>query len=140
CEVAAQLGAGQIRGALDATRAGATVFEPRATVVVAFPQSINPSDLRELAEQWLRVAQAGGAEDARLFQGPGFLGVDAATSQTDAQILARLSTFIAERVRTTEIHPDAWRPVVIRDPADTEARLAAVAGARYSSPALAGAP
>ena len=131
-EVELQLRAGQIRRALEATRAGATVAEPRATVVVAFPQSINPSDLRELAEQWLRVAQAGGAEDARLFQGPGFLGVDAATSQTDAQILARLSTFIAERVRTTEIHPDAWRPVVIRDPADTEARLAAVAGDRYS--------
>src|SRR5262249_8622964 len=127
-----QLRAGQIRRALEATRAGATVAAPRAAVVVAFPQSINPSDLRELAEQWLRVYQARGAEDARLFEGPGFLGVDAATSLTDAQILARLSTFIAERVRTTEIHPDAWRPAVIRDPTDTEARLSAVAGDKYS--------
>ena len=32
----------------------------------------------------------------------------------------------------SEIHPDAWQPAIIRDPADTEAQLAKVAGAKYS--------
>src|SRR5215471_15689876 len=130
-EVELQLRAGQIRRALEAIRAAAAAG-PRAAVAVAFPQSINPSDLRELAQRWVRDVGARGGEDARLFEGPGFLGVDAATNQTDEQILAGLRAFIAERIRTTELHPDAWRAAVIRDPKDTEARLAAVAGDKYS--------
>src|SRR5215472_8303320 len=131
-EVELQLRAGQIRRALEATRAGAPLGATRAALVVAFPQSINPSDLHELAERFVRDLRTRGAEDVRLFDGPGFIGVDAAISQTDQQILTGLRAFVAERIRTTEIHPDAWRAVVIRDPADTEARLATVAGDKYS--------
>ena len=32
----------------------------------------------------------------------------------------------------SEIHPDAWQPAIIRDPADTEANWRKVAGAKYS--------
>jgi multidrug efflux pump subunit AcrB len=32
----------------------------------------------------------------------------------------------------SELHPDAWRPAIIRNPADTEARLQQVAGPKYS--------
>ena len=39
---------------------------------------------------------------------------------------------IVERLHQSEIHPDSWPAAFIRDPADTEARLAAVAGDKYS--------
>ena len=32
----------------------------------------------------------------------------------------------------SEIHPDAWKPAIIRDPAETEAQMLEVAGAKYS--------
>ena len=35
-------------------------------------------------------------------------------------------------MHSSEIHPDSWPAAFIRDPADTEARLAAVAGDKYS--------
>ena len=37
-----------------------------------------------------------------------------------------------EKLHQSEIHPDSWPAAFIRDPADTEARLAAVAGDKYS--------
>ncbi len=39
---------------------------------------------------------------------------------------------IKERLHRAEIHPDAWQAVIIRDPQETVAKLAAVAGDRYS--------
>src|SRR5215470_11066227 len=127
-EVELQLRAEKIQRAIEEVRAGLPRDPPRASVVVAFPQSINPVDMREIAEQWVRTA----GRDARMFEGPGFLGVDEATGRTDEQIIANLRSFVAERLRTTELHPDAWFPAVIRNPADTEARLTAVAGDKYS--------
>jgi multidrug efflux pump subunit AcrB len=40
--------------------------------------------------------------------------------------------FVQERLRASELHPDLWRPFVVRDPGQMEARLAAAAGDRYS--------
>ena len=37
-----------------------------------------------------------------------------------------------EKLHQSEIHPDSWPAAFIRNPADTEARLAAVAGDKYS--------
>ena len=39
---------------------------------------------------------------------------------------------MSERLKRSELHPDAWEPVIIRDPAETRAKLAAVAGDKYS--------
>ena len=44
----------------------------------------------------------------------------------------RAEQFVQERLHRSEIHPDAWPARLIRDPAETEAKLAAVAGDRYS--------
>src|SRR5262249_48288121 len=77
-------------------------------------------------------AESRGAEDVRLFAGPGFLGIDARTLANDEKILANAGDFIAERLRTSELHPDIWHLAVIRDPNDTESKLAAVAGEKYS--------
>src|SRR5579863_710800 len=44
----------------------------------------------------------------------------------------RSREFIEERLQAEDFHPDSWEPAVIRNPADTQARLAAVAGDKYS--------
>ena len=50
----------------------------------------------------------------------------------DSSIQAFIRRFISERLKRSELHPDAWEPVIIRDPAETRAKLAAVAGDKYS--------
>jgi multidrug efflux pump subunit AcrB len=40
--------------------------------------------------------------------------------------------FLRDRLRASEMHPDAWTAIVVRDPADAEAKLAAVAGDKYT--------
>ena len=37
-----------------------------------------------------------------------------------------------EHFHRSEIHPDSWQPVFVRDPQETETKLAAVAGDKYS--------
>jgi multidrug efflux pump subunit AcrB len=47
-------------------------------------------------------------------------------------LLALGQAFIRERLRASEIHPDAWQPFTVRDPGQIETRLAAAAGDKYS--------
>ena len=42
------------------------------------------------------------------------------------------SAFIRDRLRASEFHPDAWPPVVVRDPPTPRPSLAAVAGDKYT--------
>src|SRR5262249_61187245 len=43
-----------------------------------------------------------------------------------------VNAFAREQLGVPSFHPDSWAPVVIRDPADAEARLRTVAGPRYT--------
>ncbi len=107
--------------------------QPRAAILHSFPKSIPPELLLRGVELYREYIKARGvAEDVRLVQGPGFVGLDGATGLTDDRLLASLHTFLAERLRASEFHPDAWRPFVVRDPKETEAKLAAVSGEKYS--------
>ena len=59
-------------------------------------------------------------------------GFDGLSGADDGSIQAFIKRFISERLKRSELHPDAWEPVIIRDPAETRAKLAAVAGDKYS--------
>jgi multidrug efflux pump subunit AcrB len=103
----------------------------RATIVVAFPPTINSQPLRRVAQEALR--SLGGPDAyAQLIEGPGFLGIDLAPHMSDDALVAELLKFSQDRLRLSELHPDVWRPVVIRDPKETAERLATVVGDRYS--------
>ena len=43
-----------------------------------------------------------------------------------------MKQFIGERLQSAEFHPDAWPPIVVRDPKEVQAKLKAVAGDKYS--------
>ena len=130
-EVQVSLRADQVRAAIDSVRAGAR--GPRATVVYNFPSSISTASVSRPARLYLAQAvQDGVFRDARLLEGPQFIGVDGVTDLDDAKILAHLARFVQERLRLSEFHPDAWQGTVIRNPADTRAKLLAVAGDKYT--------
>ena len=131
-EVQVSLRADQLRGAIERLRAG-TAPGRRATLVYNFPPSISSASTVRPALLYLAQAEQDGVfRDARLLQGPQFVGVDGVTELNDSAIVAHVRRFVEERLRVSEFHPDAWSPAVIRDPADTRARLLAVAGDKYS--------
>ena len=107
--------------------------ERRVTLVVGFPISIIPRIVHPSVDQFAAYIQkAGLARDVRLIEGPGFVGIDSATTASDAQIMNFLDRFIRERLRASELHPDVWEPVLIRDPAETATVLAQHPGDKYS--------
>jgi multidrug efflux pump subunit AcrB len=131
-EVQVSLRADQVRAGIKQLRAGAAPGN-RVSVVYNFPPSISAPSVVRPAQLYLAQAEQDGIlRDARLLEGPQFVGVDGITDRPDSAILAHLRGFIHDRLRVAEFHPDAWQPAVVRDPAKTRASLLAVAGDKYS--------
>ena len=132
--VAIALRARDIRQAIQSVRSAVDQdSNDRASVVVAFPLTVQPELLvrmRDLVMQSL--TQNDEIHDVRPIQGAGFVGFDAAVQTNDIQVLAGVEASIRDTLGVPRFHPDAWPPVVIRNPAGTEARLASVAGDKYT--------
>lgn len=130
-EVQVSLRADQLRAAIERLRTNAR--GSRATLVYNFPSSISAASVGRPARLYMTQAIKDGVfRDARLLEGDRFVGVDGITDLDDARILAHIDRFVRERLRLSEFHPDAWRAVIVRDPAETRAKLLAVAGDKYS--------
>ena len=105
----------------------------RAALVFNVPSSINELLLRRVLNLFMATATADGTyRDAKSIVQSGFIGVDGLTTLDDAGLLAYVHGFVERYLRTSEIHPDSWPAVVIRDPADTKARLTAAAADKYT--------
>ena len=105
----------------------------RVSLIVCLPLTVDKR-LILLAvprlEERFRELKAG--SDFRLLNGTGFVGIDFVSSWNDSAILAALERFRSENYGESPIHPDAWKPVLIRDPAETIVRLRQVSGEKYS--------
>ncbi len=127
--------AADIRKAIEEERAKVSQANRngRFTIVVSLAQAASPRLLQaplNLLIAYLKEKNA--ARDLRAVQGASAAGVDGLSDLNDQQLLALVQEFLGERLQASEIHPDAWAPVVIRDPGETEQKLAAVAGDKYT--------
>jgi len=120
-----------IRKARDATQRNAK-GQP-ITVVNCFPQSISPRAVLEAGYLFQEEAQSAAIlRDSEIIQGSGFIGFDGLSEANDTSVQAFIQHFISEHLKRSELHPDAWYPVIIRDPSETRTKLASVAGDKYS--------
>ncbi len=107
--------------------------QPRVSIVYAFPLSVAAGPVRDNFENIAHIAQRNGTlRDLHFFDGPGYVGLDASTTFDDETIRQRGEQLIKNNLQRSELYPDAWQPAIIRNPADTDAQLAKVAGAKYS--------
>src|SRR5258705_5772702 len=117
------------RGAKKYKEQGAPV-----TIVYSFPQSLSSNktilDAAQLFE--LQAEQAGIIRASQIIQGSGFIAVDGISAGDDAAIHTFIHTFFQTQLQRSELHPDAWEPIIIRDPRETRGQLAKVAGDKYS--------
>src|SRR5438445_8405338 len=78
------------------------------------------------------------AEDAGILrapqaiQGSGFVAVDGVSEKDDANIHRFVEAFFQKQLQRSDLPPDGWTPIIIRDPHDVLARLTTVAGGKYS--------
>jgi multidrug efflux pump len=124
-----------VRRAIENVRAQAPASDQvgRFTIVVNFPQSLGGRTVHPALDAFAGFAREKGfARDIRLIEGAGFVGLDGAANDDDATLVGYLHQFITERMQSANLHPDTWEPAIIRDPADTHTRIAAIAGDRYS--------
>jgi multidrug efflux pump subunit AcrB len=136
-EVEVALHAREIRSAIEGARETASpdAMARRVSMVTLFPQAIGTNNVLRVRDGLVQFLIARGlATDVRKIDGNGFAGLDANVVQgVDLQKVTR--KFILDRVGASvfpAIHPDAWAPVLIRDPADTESALRANAGDKYT--------
>jgi multidrug efflux pump subunit AcrB len=122
-----------VRKAIEETRAGAATAPSRVTLVQGVPGTVPVDLVRRPLRLFTETATAEGlVRDAKVIVGANFVAVDAASDQDDGTLEAFTQRFTRERLRASEFHPDAWPVAIVRNPADTHARLAAVAGDKYS--------
>src|SRR6266404_3639225 len=107
--------------------------EKPVSIIYPFPESISPRSIASAATLFERQAtQAGILRNSRQIQGTGFIGFDGTSSQDDAAIQAFIQEFFTNQVQRSELHPDAWSPIIVHDPAETREKLSEVAGDKYS--------
>jgi multidrug efflux pump subunit AcrB len=103
------------------------------TVVESFPQSISAREVLDAGYLFQdQATSAGILQDSKIIQGKGFIAFDGVSNEDDGTIRAFIQRFISERLKRSELHPDAWDPAIIRDPSETRTKLSAVAGDKYS--------
>jgi len=128
------LRAQSIKTAIEQERANVTGDKSaRFTLVLNTPVALQPNVMRTPVEFFLAyMKEKNFATDVRVIKGDRFVGFDAASDKNEQEILGFVQQFIAERLQSAEFHPDAWPPMVVRDPQEVEAKLKAVAGDKYS--------
>jgi len=125
--------ANAIQRAITETRAQAKEKGSRVTLIQNFPQTISPNAIRNGLAIFARFTKdAAYARDLRSIEGPGFIGLDGISDATDQQLLDFLQRFIRERLQASELDPDVWSPVVVRNPDETATKLSQVAGEKYT--------
>ncbi len=134
-EIDVALRARSVKKAIEQLRASLPTGTPqsRVSIVVSFPQSVAAEEVKmsfRLVDE-LGV-RSGAFRDPHVFQGPGFIGIDVSSELDDAALRAWGDRVMQEHFHRSEIHPDSWQPVFVRDPQETETKLAAVAGDKYS--------
>ncbi len=104
------------------------------TIVYSFPQSLssnkNITDAAQIFEH--QGEQAGILREPRIIQGSGFIAVDGVSTEDDSAINRFIQAFFQKQLQRSDLHPDAWEPIIIRNPQETSERLARVAGDKYS--------
>src|SRR5580700_9323059 len=103
------------------------------SIVYCFPDSVPEDSVERTIRSFVGFAEAKQVlSKTQVLHGPGFVATDGLTSASDAEIATVGRTFVETRLHESEFHPDAWPPVIVHDPAQVGAALAAAPGNKYT--------
>jgi multidrug efflux pump subunit AcrB len=105
----------------------------RMTLLYCYPASVATAQVERPIRLFADQAQRDGMlRDVRTLSVGSCSGLDASTNHSDADIRAYGQEFMSRRLQLSDVHPDSWGPILIRDPQTTRDRLAELASNRYS--------
>src|SRR6266699_3757603 len=124
-----------IQSAVQSVRAKRKHTEHGVPVAIAysFPRSISPATMLDAVQLFEQHA-----EEERILRAPqvisgsGFIAVSGVSDRDDASINRFVEAFFEQKLQRSDLHPDGWTPIIIRDPRDTRSKLSKVAGDKYS--------
>ncbi|MDX2154323.1 MAG: efflux RND transporter permease subunit [Bryobacteraceae bacterium] len=120
----------EIRAAIERSRGAAA---GRFSLIVAFPRSQENRAARRLADLAKdHFSKQPGISDVKVIEGSGFVGLDGVSSKSDTEIQNLLHGFAGRHSFQSEMHPDTWTPMIVRELAGVRSALGAVAGDKYS--------
>src|ERR1700723_3427105 len=103
------------------------------SIVYCFPEAVPEDSVGRGFQLFLQYAEEQGVlRKPELIHGPGYVAADAFTDKSDAEILAFGGSFVEQKFHESELHPDAWPPVVARDPDQIAKLIAANPGNKYT--------
>jgi multidrug efflux pump subunit AcrB len=107
--------------------------QPRISIISSFPMSVSPVLVRDSFQRLVGIAvQTGAIQDVHFFEAPGFVGADLSSKLSEGELRALRDKIMQEQMHRSELPPDAWEPITVRDPSEAQAKLTAIAGAKYS--------
>ena len=103
------------------------------SIVYCFPEAVPEDYVGRGFQLFLQYAEEQGVlRKPELLHGPGYVAADAFTDKSDAEILAFGGSFVEQKFHESELHPDAWPPIVARNPEDIGKLIAASPGNKYT--------
>ena len=124
-----------IQSAIQSVRAKRKYIEHDVpvTIVYSFPRSISAGTMLDAEQIFEQQAKEEGVLHApQVIAGSGFIAVDGVSEKDDASINRFVEAFFEMQLQRSDLPPDGWTPIIIRDPHDVLARLTTVAGGKYS--------
>src|SRR2546426_7587192 len=124
-----------IQSAIQSVRAKRkyTEHDVPVTIVYSFPRSISAGTMLDAEQIFEQQAKEEGVLHApQVIAGSGFIAVDGISDKDDASINRFVEAFFEMQLQRSDLPPDGWTPIIIRDPHDVRTRLTDVAGDEYS--------
>src|SRR5437773_4839611 len=110
-----------------------TEHDVPVAIIYSFPRSISPATMLDAVQLFEQQADEQNVLRApQMISGSGFIAVDSVSEKDDANIHRFVEAFFQKQLQRSDLHPDGWTPVIIRDPRDVRAKLTDVAGDKYS--------
>src|SRR6202040_537000 len=124
--VAINIRAQAIQSAIQSVRAKKQYASHDAPVAIvySFPRSISPDTMLDAVQLFEQQAQQEGIlRVPRVIPGSGFIAVDGVSDKDDANIHRFVGAFIENQLQRSDLPPDGWMPIIVRDPHDVRVKL-----------------
>src|ERR1700732_3404019 len=124
-----------IQSAIESFRAKRKHTEHAVPVGIgySFPRSVSPVTMLDAVQLFEQQAKEERVLRApQVISGSGFIAVDGVSNKDDASIHRFVEAFFQKQLQQSDLHPDGWLPIIVRDPPDVRVKLTEVAGDKYS--------
>ncbi|HUN60451.1 MAG TPA: efflux RND transporter permease subunit [Candidatus Sulfotelmatobacter sp.] len=103
------------------------------SIVDCFPESVPVESVGRALRLFVQDAEAHQLlSNTEMLTGPGFVVADGFTNKDDATLYEEGRVFVQARLHESEIHPDAWPPILVHDPSQLAPLLTTNPGNKYT--------